>query len=224
MSCSTWPANTLKALPFFSTLNDAELTWLLPSVRRRSFKAKISVLHAGEPADGLYILVSGKARLVHQDNEGHTLIAEVFGPGEVFGEMGLIDATPCPASVVAVNDIETAFIPRESLLECIGTSRTAAVHLLRTSLERLCKAHQQMANLALTKVYTRVAKVLAAHGNDVNGEWHVDVGAEQIAGMVGASREMVSRVVRCMINKQLVRRSKRKLIVLDRDALLAAQS
>ena len=164
MSCSTWPANTLKALPFFSTLNDAELTWLLPSVRRRSFKAKITVLHAGEPPDGLSILVSGKARLVHQDNEGHTLIAEVFGPGEVFGEMGLIDGTACPASVVAVDDIETAFIPRESLLECLGTSRAAAVHLLRTSLERLCKAHEQMANLALTKVYTRVAKVLAEHG------------------------------------------------------------
>jgi predicted regulator of amino acid metabolism with ACT domain len=78
-----------------------------------------------------------------------------------------------------------------------------------------------MGNLALTDVYGRVAQVLVESGHEVNREWHVDVGAEQIAAMVGASREMVSRVVRCMIEKRLVRRFKRRLIVLDRDALAA---
>jgi hypothetical protein len=78
-----------------------------------------------------------------------------------------------------------------------------------------------MANLALTDVYGRVAQVLVESGREVDGEWHVDVGSEQIAAMVGASREMVSRVIKCMIEKRLLRRYKRKLIVLERETLAA---
>ena len=68
------------------------------------------------------------------------------------------------------------------------------------------------------------SRVLVANGHEFSGEWHVNVGSEQIAAMVGASREMVSRVLRCMIDKRVVRRFKRKLIVMDRDALTAAES
>jgi CRP-like cAMP-binding protein len=223
MPCATCSADILRALPLFSTFTDSELAQLLPSIRRRAYTARASVLRADVPPDGLYIILSGRVRLVHHDAEGRALIAESFGPGELFGEMGLIDASPCPASVIAAEDCSIVFVPREAMLECLSRSRTAVTSLLKTSLERLCKAHRQMANLALMKVYSRVAQVLAANGEEADGEWHVNVGAEQIAAMVGASREMVSRVVRCMIEKRLVRRFKRKLIVIDRDALLLAQ-
>lgn len=221
MPCSTWSAESLRRLPFFSALSDAEFMRLLPSTRRRTFPARACVLSAGEAPDGLYIVVAGRVRLVHQDQEGRALIAEIYGPGEMFGEMGLIDAAACPASVIAAEECGVVFIPREIAIECLESNVAAAMSMLTTSLDRLCKAHRQMANLALTKVYSRVAQVLVSHSREVGGEWHVDVGSEQIAAMVGASREMVSRVLRCMIEKRVVRRFKRKLIVLDRQTLIA---
>ena len=81
-----------------------------------------------------------------------------------------------------------------------------------------------MADLALMNVYGRVARVLLENGREANGDWLVETRSEQIAGMVGASREMVSRVIKKMIAKGEVRRYKRKLIVLDRTALALAST
>ena len=75
-----------------------------------------------------------------------------------------------------------------------------------------------MANLALSTVYVRVTQVLLENGHEVNGEWHVSGSSEQIADMVGASREMVNKVLRCMVIKRVIRRDKQKIIVVDRDA------
>ena len=211
----------MHALPFLSVLTDPELASLLTSTKRRTFLKRAHILRNGEPSDGLYLVMSGRVRLVHHDHEGRALIAETFGPGELFGEMGLIDGSACPVNVIAAEACEAMFIPRKAALDCLEASAAATMSLLRTSLDRLCRAHRQMANLALTKVYTRVAQVLVSQGHEEvdSGEWHVDVGSEQIAAMVGASREMVSRVLRCMIEKQVVRRVKRRLIVIDRVAL-----
>ena len=219
MSFSPGEAKTLHALPFLSVLTDAELASLLPSTKRRTFLKRAHILRNDEPSDGLYLLMSGRVRLVHHDQDGRALIAETFGPGELFGELGLIEGSACPVNVIAADACEAMFIPRKAALDCLEGSAAATMSLLRTSLDRLCRAHRQMANLALTKVYTRVAQVLVSQGHEDSGEWHVDVGSEQIAAMVGASREMVSRVIRCMIEKQVVRRAKRRLIVIDRAAL-----
>lgn len=219
---SGWPPDILRALPLLSSLPETEFAGLLPSIARRSAQARETILRAGDAPDGIYIIVTGSVQLVHQDPEGRAFVAERFGPGELFGEMGLIDATACPASLVAAQACELALIPRQAFIECLQTNGQAAMAFLRTALERLCAAHRQLGNLALTNVYTRVAQVLAANGHEENGEWHVDVGSQQIATMVGASREMVSRVVRCMVQKRLVRRYKRRLIVIDHAAVQAA--
>ena len=81
-----------------------------------------------------------------------------------------------------------------------------------------------MANLALVNVYGRVAQLLLETGHDADGEWPVGLRAEDIAALVGASREMVSRVIRSMIERGAVRRYKRKLIVKDRSALFCPGS
>jgi CRP/FNR family cyclic AMP-dependent transcriptional regulator len=180
------------------------------------------VVAAGEVPDGLYILLSGRVRVIHEDADGRTLIASELGPSEFFGEMGLIDSTPCPASIRAMERCELVWVPQKTLIECLSDNAAAALGMLRIALERLCAAHAKMANLALMTVYGRVAGVLLENGRDANGDWLVETGSEQIAAMVGSSREMVSRVLKSMILKGAIRRHKRKLIVLDRSALAVA--
>ena len=221
MTRTVWRPELLQSLPPFSSLTTSEFATLLPSLREQSFRARACIVPAGEALNGLYVVISGRVRLRHEDQQGRALIADTFGPNEFFGEIGLLDGAPWSASIEAAEASDVVYIPRKPLLDCLNQNPAAAMHMLQICLMRLSRAHNQMANLALTDVYGRVAQVLVEHGEGVNGEWHVTVGAEQIAAMVGASREMVSRVVRCMIQKRLLRRVKRKLVVLDRDALSA---
>ena len=216
--------DALRKLPLFSALTASQLTWVAAAIKHRTYPAGACIVPAGETADGLYVILSGRVRVVHEDAEGHALIVADLGAHEFFGEMGLIDSTPCPASIRAVDRCEVIWMPRKIFIECIEDNAGAALCMLRRSLERLCAAHHKMANLALMNVYGRVARVLLENGHETNGEWRVDTGSEQIAAMVGASREMVSRVVKSMIVKGAVRRHKRKLIVLDRGALAQASA
>jgi CRP/FNR family cyclic AMP-dependent transcriptional regulator len=130
----------------------------------------------------------------------------------------LFAESPYPARLVAAENSELVHIPRKPLLDCMSRSSAAAMCLLRVALKRLSRAHRQTANLALGTVYIRVVQVLLENGHELNSEWHVTVRPEEIAEMVGASREMVNKVLRCMLAKRVIRREKRQIIVMDRDA------
>ena len=216
LACSP---HVLRSLALFSSLSDAQFGALLPQIQHRSYPARSRIVYAGEGADGLFILISGRAKLLFHDGEGRALIAASMGPNEFFGEIGVLDGHPRAASVDAQDACEILFVPRKVLLECVEHNAAAAMSMLRTVIGRLDEAYRKMAALALSDVYGRVARALLDSGHEVDGEWFVDVGSEQVAAMVGASREMVSRVLKDMIGKGFVRRQKRKLIVVDRRSL-----
>jgi CRP/FNR family cyclic AMP-dependent transcriptional regulator len=91
--------------------------------------------------------------------------------------------------------------------------------MLRSVVGRLREADRKIASLALMDVHGRVARLLIELAREVNGVWMVDTGSEEMARMVGASREMVSRVLKEMRDSGLIRREKRKIIVLDRASM-----
>jgi CRP/FNR family cyclic AMP-dependent transcriptional regulator len=95
----------------------------------------------------------------------------------------------------------------------------AAMLMLRDVIARMREADRKIASLALLDVKGRLAGVLMEVARDVNGHWVVDTGSEELARMVGASREMVSRVLKEMIEHGLIRRDKRKIVVLDRASM-----
>jgi CRP/FNR family cyclic AMP-dependent transcriptional regulator len=211
--------HVLRSLALFASLSDAQFGALLPTIQHRSYPARSRILHAGESADGLYVLMAGRVKVLFDDGEGRELIAASIGPNEFFGELGLLDERPRAASVDATDACEVLFVPRKALLDVVEHNASAAMAMLRIVVSRLDDAHRKMAALALSDVYGRVARALLDTGHEQDGEWLVEVGSEQVAAMVGASREMVSRVLKDMIAKGFVRRHKRKLIVIDRLSL-----
>jgi CRP-like cAMP-binding protein len=112
------------------------------------------------------------------------------------------------------------YLPRKVVLECLEDNARAATNMLRATVARLCATHRKLAELALTTVRQRVAMALLDNVSEADGEWRVELGSEQIAAMVGSSREMVSRALRGLIEKGIVRRFRRKLFVTDREALV----
>lgn len=211
--------SVLRSLPLFAMLADDEFAALLPSIKQHSYPARKSILHAGEASDGVYFILSGRVKILLEDGHGREMMVASLGPNEFFGEMAFVDGRPRSATVEAHGACEILHIPAKRLRECLQHNIGAVTLVLRTVVERMRKADRKIHDLALVDVYGRVAATLLDTSLEADGEWLVGPGCEQIASMVGASREMVSRVLRDMIDKGVICRKRRRLIVLDRAAL-----
>lgn len=205
----------LKTVPLFALLSDHQLAALFPAIQHRSYPRHSFMLRAGEKADALYIIMAGRAKVVVDDGEGREVTLTLIGPNEFFGEMSLIDDKPRSASVEAVDTCEVLYISKAAFMSCLKDNFEVAMLILRAVVGRLREADRKIASLALMDVHGRVARLIIELAREVNGNWIVDTGSEEMARMVGASREMVSRVLKEMREAGLIRRDKRKVIVLD---------
>jgi len=209
----------LKTVPLFSLFSDDELAAVFPAIQHRTYPRHSFMLRAGEKTDALYILLSGRAKVVIDDGDGREVTLTVIGPSEFFGEMSLIDEKPRSASVEALESCEVLYISKSAFMSCLKNNFEVAMLMLRSVVGRLREADQKIASLALMDVHGRVARLIMDLGREVDGTWLVDTGSEEMARMVGASREMVSRVLKEMRDRGLIRRDKRKIVVLDRASM-----
>jgi CRP/FNR family cyclic AMP-dependent transcriptional regulator len=212
-------ATILKTVPLFSLFSDHQLTRLFPAIQHRSYARHAIMVRAREKTDALYIILSGKAKVVMDDGDGREVTLSTLGPSEFFGEMSLIDDKPRSASVQALEQCEVLSISKSAFMACLSDNLEAALLMLRNVVGRLREADRKIASLALMDVHGRVARLLMDLARDSNGVWVVDTGSEEIARMVGASREMVSRVLKEMREDGLISRDKRKILVLDRASM-----
>jgi CRP-like cAMP-binding protein len=111
------------------------------------------------------------------------------------------------------------YVPAPALLRCFQENPQAAVCMLQKVTERLATSYHKLGNVAFTKVSQRVAAVMLEHMHGKDGDASVQVGSEQIAALVGCSREMVSRVIRRMTQQGIARKNGRRLVVLQSQAL-----
>jgi CRP/FNR family cyclic AMP-dependent transcriptional regulator len=132
------------------------------------------------------------------DADGKEVILTIIGPGEFFGEMGLIDDSPRSASVVAIEPCELLSIAKRDFNKCLAENFEMAMTVMRGLVRRLREADRKIGSLALLDVYGRVARLLLDMAEDVNGQKMVTkrLPKQDIAKMIGASREMVSRVMK----------------------------
>ena len=211
--------DVIRDVPLLALLSEAERSALAPTIQRRSFVGRSVILRAGESAEGLYVIVSGRVHTYLENGDAREFLVSVLEPHDFFGETALFDGRPCPVSVESEEACDVLYVPRKRLLECLQQNAGAAVFMLRAALARIEDLHRKIEGLALMGVNGRVARVLLETGQETDGEWRVELGTEQIASMVGASREMVSRVLKGMAGGGALRRERRRVIVLDRSAI-----
>jgi CRP/FNR family transcriptional regulator, cyclic AMP receptor protein len=188
----------LQRVPLLSGLSDAQLESLAAGSVRRSFPKGRTIVAEGEPSQSLHILLSGRAKVQRSDAEGKEVILAVLGPGECFGEMSLIDDAPRSASVITLEPCDFMSINKESFKALLAQSHDMAMQVMRGLVRRLRDADKKIETLALLDVYGRVARVLLDFSEQVGGERVVKnkLPRQEIAKMIGASREMVSRVMK----------------------------
>src|SRR3989440_2516528 len=195
---STVSTAVLKAVPLFSSFPEDQLRMLASVVTRRSVTRSTTIMAGGDATDSLYIVLSGRLKVMMSDAEGKEVILSILGPGEFFGEMGLIDDAPRSASVVAIEPCELLSIAKRDFKRCMTENAEMAMAVMRGLVRRLREADRKIGSLALLDVYGRVARLLLDMSENVNGEKIVTkrLPKQDIAKMIGASREMVSRVMK----------------------------
>ncbi len=172
----------LRNVPLFAVLPESQLALLVKEVSRKSF----------------YVVISGRLKVMMSDDEGREVILAMLGPNEFFGEMGLIDDHPRSASVVAVEPCEVLMLSKRDFKKCLEENFEMGMTVMRGLVKRLREADQKIGSLALMDVYGRVARLLLEVAETVDGQKVVTkkLAKQDIAKMIGASREMVSRVMK----------------------------
>jgi CRP/FNR family transcriptional regulator, cyclic AMP receptor protein len=195
---TTVSTTVLKSVPLFASFPDDQLRLLVTVVTRRSAPRSSVIMAAGDPIDSLYIVISGRLKVMMGDADGKEVILSLIGPGEFFGEMGLIDDSPRSASVVAIEPCELLSITKRDFRKCLQENFEMAMTVMRGLVRRLREADRKIGSLALLDVYGRVARLLLDMSENVNGQKIVTkrLPKQDIAKMIGASREMVSRVMK----------------------------
>ena len=188
----------LKRVPLFSGLTDSQIERLAAGSVRRSFPKGRTIVAEGEPSQSLYVLLSGRAKVQRSDTEGKEVILAVLGPGECFGELSLIDDAPRSASVITIESCDFMSINKESFKSMLVSSPEISMRIMKGLVKRLREADKKIETLALLDVYGRVARVLLDFSEMVGSERVVrsKLPRQEIAKMIGASREMVSRVMK----------------------------
>ena len=188
----------LKAVPIFASLPEEQLRMLTMVVTRKSAPRSTTIMAGGDPTDSLYIVLSGRLKVMMSDAEGKEVILSILGPGEFFGEMGLIDDEPRSATVVTIEPCELLSIAKRDFKKSLAENFEMNMAVMRGLVKRLREADRKIGSLALLDVYGRVARLLLDMAETVDGEKVVTkrLPKQDIAKMIGASREMVSRVMK----------------------------
>ena len=211
----------LRNVPLFSLLPEGQLQQLTRVLSRKAYPRNSTVIAAGDSADALYIVISGRLKVVMGDNEGREVILAILGQGEFFGEMGLIDQAPRSATVTTIEPSELLTITRADFTKCLRENFDLTMNVIRGLVKRLRAADSKIGSLALMDVYGRVARHLMETAENIDGQKVVTKKPtkQHIAKTVGASREMVTRVMKELETSGRIEVRARQILLRDSLAL-----
>ncbi len=215
---STVSTTALRTFPLFHGLPDSTLEEVARSAMMRRFPRGQAVVHAGDRTDYVYFVLTGSLKVVVSDEDGREVILSILGQGELFGEMGIFGEHPRSASVVSVVPSDLVMLAKSDFRHLMHDNFEVAWRMMCNLADRLRNADRTIESLALMDVYGRVARLLLEMSEEVNGETLVvsKITKQDIAKMIGASREMVSRVMKDLSNQGLIEDSDHGIILRDR--------
>ena len=189
----------IRRVPLFSMLTESQAASVADSVIKRRFKRGDRIVEQGLKSNALYIILSGRARVLASDSRWREVILATLQPGDYIGEMSLIDNEPHSATVRAEVQTDVLMLGRSEFARCMPESSSMAYAVMRVLVRRLRHSVRNIESLALMDVYGRLARVLLENAQrDANGclVIHDKISRLDLAKMVGASREMVTRVMK----------------------------
>lgn len=213
-------ADFLTTVPLFKTLAASEVANFAGMAREKSYPRGSVILFEDDPGDSLFVVRSGRVKVVLVAEDGREVILGILGVGEHFGELALIDDQPRSAHVVAMEDSTLLVLRREDFRRRVEQSPQVAWALLIELSRRLRRADEKIGSLVLLDVPGRIARVILDAAEECGSD-EIDkpLTHQTIAHVIGASRETVSRAMRDFVDAGWISTEKRRIRVTDRPAL-----
>jgi CRP/FNR family cyclic AMP-dependent transcriptional regulator len=221
-------AELLRGVYIFRDLPDVDLDEVARRLVPRAVQKDEVIVAQQQPGDSLYLIANGKVKVSLSGEKGREIILSVLGPGEFFGEMSLLDGEPRSASVIAQSPAELYILSREAFVDYLRRSPRTALNILAEMSRRLRRADEIIGNLALLDVYGRVAHILLemAKKEGIQREDGILIDnrptQQELAAMLGTSRETVSRALNDFARRGYLSMSGRRILLRRSFALEAA--
>lgn len=217
----------LQRVPFLAALSTEDLRWLARRVLRRSYKRGDIIFQKDDPGESMFIVEDGGVRIYVPGTQGADLTLAVMQPGEFFGDISLLDGRPRSASAEAAKNSALLTLDREDLRELVSSRPDAALAILAVIAGRLRETDQMATDLAFLDVSGRLARRLldlAASSGRQREDGVLITSAitqEELANMIGVTRESVNRNLGTFRRLGLIAREGRRIVVRDEAGLRA---
>jgi CRP-like cAMP-binding protein len=213
-------ADLLARVSLFEELSRAELERIARVAVPRSYPAGVRVFHEGDQSDACYIVRSGDLRVTREHPDGRAIALATLGPGDIFGELAMLDGSTRSASVETLTDAELLGVPAADVRRLLNESSTIAVKLVLALTRRLRETNERVARQSFQTVPSRVAGVLAqliAEEAAPEGYDGVTVRMTQadLAQLAGTSRESVSRFLATLERAGVVRVGRGRVTIVE---------
>lgn len=185
--------------------------------KKRLYPKNTIILNEGDPSSCFYVIHSGRLKAYLADEQGREIVLNIMEPGDYFGEMALIDNEPRSASVITMEDSQLNIVTKEDFNDCLIKNPELATPLMLGLIKRLRISTRKVGSLALLDVYGRVASTLLQLARELDGKLVIrdKLTHQEIANIVGASREMVSRIMHDLAQGGYIYVDKKRRIVLN---------
>jgi CRP/FNR family transcriptional regulator, cyclic AMP receptor protein len=210
----------------FQGVEPSAIQALRASLESVSFPRSHVIFAEGEPGDRLYIVISGKVKIGRRSADGRENLLAVFGPSDMFGELSIFDPGPRTSTATTVTEVSAVSMDRAALREWITKRPEIAEQLLRVIARRLRRTNNMLADLIFTDVPGRVAKALLQLAQDFGSQeagmlrvTH-DLTQEELAQLVGASRETVNKALADFAHRGWLRLEGKSVLILEPQRLV----
>ena len=218
-------AEFLTTVSIFSDLNPDQLRPLISKLRRRQYQRGEVIFHQDDPADRMHIVVDGMVRISIASEDGREKDLALLRPGECFGEMAMFDGSNRSATATAADPSQTFALSRQDFMDFLEEHPEVVAKTTNMLTRRLRSVNQMLGDMAFLDVPTRMAKQLLqlaetySSGIEEDGTVEVTLGQDDLARLVGASRETISRALNSYRRLGILSTSHRRITITDRSAL-----
>ena len=213
--------NVLREAPLFAALDDGAAAALMASTVEKRLAKGQELFHEGEQGDQMFVVTEGKVKLGHTSADGRESLLAILGPGELLGELSLFDPGPRTATATALTDATFVAVGHSALRPWLAGRPEVAEALLQALAQRLRRTNEAMADLVFSDVPGRIAKILLDLGDKFGRQLpdglHVthDMTQEELAQLVGASRETVNKALADFATRGWIRLESRSVVLMD---------
>jgi CRP/FNR family transcriptional regulator, cyclic AMP receptor protein len=212
-------ARLLAVNPFFASLGPDALAAIAGLCVTRSLEAGRTLFLKGDPGDALYAIRRGQVRIATAAEDGQRRTLAILGPGDVFGEVALLDGRPRTATAVASEPTELFAVLRRDLLALVERTPGVAVQLIELLCARIRWMSERAEEASFLPLERRLVRRLLGLCEDYGAE--IAVSQEDLAVFVGATRESVNRQLQVWKRAGLIALGRGRITVLDADGLAA---